>query len=73
MNDSIGVALDFIDGGRPRCRLEECPFGDFLTDAMATEMKVDIAFINSGAIKGSFQKGFLFCFVISLTRCWNKK
>ena len=36
------------------CRIEECSFGNFVTDAMASEMGVDIAFINSGAIKGSF-------------------
>jgi 2',3'-cyclic-nucleotide 2'-phosphodiesterase (5'-nucleotidase family) len=57
MNNSVGVATDYIDGGRPKCRLEECQFGNFITDAMAAEMKVDIAVINSGAIKGSFDRG----------------
>ncbi len=61
MNNTIGFAAEFVDGGRPKCRLEECPFGNFLTDAMAAEMKVDIAVINSGAIKGSFEKG---CFTL---------
>ena len=59
MSKSVGVASVFIDGGRPRCRLEECPFGDLVTDAMASEMGVPMAVINSGAIKESFQKGTL--------------
>ena len=41
-------------GGRPKCRIEECSFGNFVTDAMAAEMGVEMALINSGAIKGSF-------------------
>ena len=57
MHNTVGVSLAFVDGGRPKCRLEECPFGNFITDAMAEEMKVDIAVINSGGIKGSFEKG----------------
>ncbi len=57
MNVEVGQSSVFIDGGRPRCRLEECPFGDLLTDAMAAEMDVEMAVINSGAIKGSFQAG----------------
>ena len=50
----VGHSDAYIDGGRPKCRIEECSFGNFVTDAMASEMGVDIAFINSGAIKGSF-------------------
>ena len=50
----MGHSDAYIDGGRPKCRIEECSFGNFVTDAMASEMGVDIAFINSGAIKGSF-------------------
>ena len=57
MNVVVGHSSEFIDGGRPKCRLEECGFGDLVTDAMAEEMDVDIAVINSGAIKGSFPKG----------------
>ena len=50
----MGSTEAFIDGGRPKCRLEECSFGNFATDAMASEMGVNIAILNSGAIKGSF-------------------
>ncbi len=57
MEKVVGTSSEFIDGGRPLCRLEECPFGDLVTDAMAEEMEVDIAIINSGAIKGSFPEG----------------
>jgi len=57
MTNFVGFTEAFIDGGRPLCRLEECSFGNFMTDAMASEMKVDIAVANSGSIKGSFQKG----------------
>lgn len=46
--------MAYIDGGRPKCRLEECSFGNFATDAMASEMKVDIAILNSGGIKDGF-------------------
>ena len=59
MNNTVGITLAFVDGGRPKCRLEECQFGNFITDAMAEEMKVDIAVINSGGIKGSFDQGRL--------------
>lgn len=57
MSVEVGEAVAFIDGGRPLCRLEECSFGDLLTDAMAEEMGVEMAFVNSGAIKGSFKAG----------------
>lgn len=54
MDTVVGYTKAYIDGGRPKCRLEECSFGNFVTDAMAFEMGVRIALINSGAIKGSF-------------------
>ena len=57
MDTKIGHTNTFLDGGRPQVRLRECPFGNFLADAMAQEMKVNIAFVNSGSIKGSFAKG----------------
>ena len=63
MNNTVGKTLEYIDGGRPKCRLEECPFGNFITDAMADEMKVGIAVMNSGGIKGSFKKGLKIIFV----------
>ena len=50
----VGATDSYIDGGRPKCRIEECSFGNFVTDAMAAEMGVEMALINSGAIKGSF-------------------
>ena len=57
MGVEVGEALSFINGGRPLCRWEECAFGDLVTDAMAKEMHVKIAMINSGAIKNSFEQG----------------
>ena len=57
METKVGSAGVFIDGERPKCRLEECGFGNFVTDAMAAEMGVGAAIINSGAIKGSFRAG----------------
>ena len=57
MKVKVGEAAVFIDGGRPLCRLVECSFGDVVTDAMADQMDVNMAVINSGAIKGSFDKG----------------
>ena len=57
MDTKVGESITDLDGERPKIRLEERPFGNFLTDAMANEMKVNIAFVNSGSIKGSFSKG----------------
>ena len=57
MNVAIGRAVSYIDGGRPGCRLYECAFGDLATDAMAAEMNVGMAILNSGGIKGSFNAG----------------
>ena len=57
MDTKVGDSDTFLDGERPKVRLEECSFGSFLADAMAREMKVEIAFVNSGSIKGSFEKG----------------
>jgi 2',3'-cyclic-nucleotide 2'-phosphodiesterase (5'-nucleotidase family) len=57
MDIIVGSSSVFIDGGRPKCRLEECSFGNLVTDAMASEMGAEVAVINSGAIKGSFDKG----------------
>ena len=55
MDTVIGSTLAYIDGSRPKCRLEECSFGNFVTDAMRTEMNVEIALCNSGGIRGSLQ------------------
>ena len=57
MDTKVGISQAFLDGERPKVRLEECSYGSFLADAMAHEMKVKIAFVNSGSIKGSFYKG----------------
>ncbi|XP_040573312.1 snake venom 5'-nucleotidase isoform X1 [Lepeophtheirus salmonis] len=54
MKKVVGKTLHLMDGGRPKCRLEECSFGNLLADAMRSELKVPIAVINSGGIKGSF-------------------
>ena len=59
MDTKVGNSNASLYGERPKCRLEECSFGNFLTDAMADEMKVKIAFVNSGSIKGSFDQGNL--------------
>jgi 2',3'-cyclic-nucleotide 2'-phosphodiesterase (5'-nucleotidase family) len=59
MDTKVGSTQTFLDGERPKVRLEECSFGSFLADAMAHEMKVEIAFVNSGSIKGSFYEGML--------------
>ena len=66
MNNVVGSSSVALDGGRPKCRLEECAFGNFVTDAMAAEMDVKIALINSGAIKGSFRAGFNFFFCLNI-------
>ncbi len=65
MDVIVGESSEFIDGSRPKCRLEECSFGNLVTDAMAKQLGVKIAVINSGAIKGSFQKGEVEAFLLS--------
>ena len=57
MSVVVGDSLEYIDGGRPGCRLRECAYGDLATDAMAAEMGVGMAVLNSGSIKGSFNAG----------------
>ena len=63
MDTKVGYTNTFMDGGRPQIRLKECPFGSFLADAMAQEMKVKIAFVNSGSIKGSFEQGMFISYL----------
>ena len=59
MDTKVGYTQTLLDGERPNVRLHEVSFGSFLADAMAHEMKVDISFVNSGSIKGSFYEGML--------------
>ena len=62
MDTVIGSTLAYIDGSRPKCRLEECSFGNFVTDAMRTEMNVEIALCNSGGIRGSLQPNGMYVY-----------
>lgn len=55
VRNPIGYSEVIIDGSRPGCRLRECPFGSFMTDAMAYGLNVSMAIMNSGAIKGSLE------------------
>ena len=65
MDTVIGSTLAFIDGSRPKCRLEECSFGNFATDAMKTEMNVEIALCNSGGIRGSLQPNGMYYIILN--------
>ena len=57
MDKKLGNSRAALDGERSTCRVEECSFGNFLADAMADEMGVKIAFVNSGSIRSSFYEG----------------
>ena len=55
VNNQIAYSEVNLYGGRPKCRLQECAFGSFMADAMASSLNSSAALLNSGSIKGSLQ------------------
>jgi 2',3'-cyclic-nucleotide 2'-phosphodiesterase (5'-nucleotidase family) len=53
----IGEAKTFLDGERERIRYEETNLGDWITDIMKEFTSAEAAFINSGSIRSSINKG----------------
>lgn len=59
-NRVVASAEAPIEGDRSVCRVEECPMGNLVADAMLDRVKdlgVDIAFANSGGIRASMDAG----------------
>jgi len=59
-NKVIGSVSGAIEGNRAVCRIEECPMGNLVADAMLARVKdqgIDIAIANSGGIRASLDAG----------------
>jgi len=59
-NAVVASAASPIEGDRSVCRVEECPMGNLVADAMLERVKdqgIQIAFANSGGIRASIDGG----------------
>ena len=59
-SEVVAEAAGFIEGDRSVCRVEECPMGNLVADAMLDRVKdlgIDVAFANSGGIRASIDEG----------------
>lgn len=59
-NKVIGSVGGSIEGDRSVCRVQECPMGNLVADAMLERVKdqgIDIAIANSGGIRASIDAG----------------
>ena len=59
-NAVVASAAAPIEGDRSVCRVEECPMGNLIADAMLERVKdqgIQIAFANSGGIRSSIDGG----------------
>ncbi|MBT8458108.1 MAG: multifunctional 2',3'-cyclic-nucleotide 2'-phosphodiesterase/5'-nucleotidase/3'-nucleotidase [Boseongicola sp.] len=59
-NTVVASAAAPIEGDRSVCRVEECPMGNLVADAMLERVKdqgIQIAFANSGGIRASIDGG----------------
>jgi len=59
-NKVVAESGDLIDGNREVCRVQECPMGNLVADAMlerVSDQGIDIALMNSGGIRASIDKG----------------
>ena len=52
LNDTIGITTTSIDLSRKKLRVKENAFASLIADLMKVHTRADIAFINSGAIRG---------------------
>jgi len=56
----VAQSAGVIEGNREVCRVEECPMGNLIADAMldrVREQGIDIAIMNSGGIRASIDEG----------------
>ena len=59
-NEVVAEAAGPIEGDRSVCRVEECPMGNLIADAMLDRVKdqgIQIAYANSGGIRASIDGG----------------
>ena len=59
-NEVVAEAAGPIEGDRSVCRVEECPMGNLIADAMLDRVKdqgIQIAYANSGGIRASIDAG----------------
>ena len=59
-NKVVAQSGGLIEGDRSVCRVQECPMGNLIADAMLARVKgqgIDIAFANSGGIRASIDAG----------------
>ncbi|WP_224815479.1 bifunctional UDP-sugar hydrolase/5'-nucleotidase [Hasllibacter sp. MH4015] len=60
MSVIVGETADFIEGDRSVCRVEECPMGNLVADAMldrVADQGVTIAIQNGGGLRASIDGG----------------
>ncbi|MEX3014686.1 bifunctional UDP-sugar hydrolase/5'-nucleotidase [Gymnodinialimonas hymeniacidonis] len=60
MSEIVGETADFIEGDRSVCRVEECPMGNLVADAMlerVADQGVTIAIQNGGGLRASIDGG----------------
>ena len=59
-NKVVAKAADAIEGDRSVCRVQECPMGNLVADAMLDRVKdqgIEIAIANSGGLRASIDAG----------------
>ncbi|MEJ6395453.1 5'-nucleotidase C-terminal domain-containing protein [Gymnodinialimonas sp. 2305UL16-5] len=60
MSEVVGETADFIEGDRSVCRVEECPMGNLVADAMlerVADQGITIAIQNGGGLRASIDGG----------------
>ena len=60
MSEVVGEAADFIEGDRSVCRVQECPMGNLVTDAMLDRVGgqgITLAIQNGGGLRASIDGG----------------
>ncbi|MEM9320210.1 MAG: 5'-nucleotidase C-terminal domain-containing protein [Pseudomonadota bacterium] len=60
MAEIVGTSSEFIEGDRTVCRVEECPMGNLVADAMLDRVAsqgVQIAIQNGGGLRASIDAG----------------
>jgi 5'-nucleotidase len=59
-NEVVAEAAEPIEGDRSVCRVQECPMGNLVADAMLARVEdqgIDVAIANSGGIRASIDGG----------------
>ncbi len=59
-NKVVAETAEMVDGSREVCRVEECPMGNLVADAMLDRVKdqgIDVAIENGGGLRASIDAG----------------